>query len=296
VRSLLLLIVFFLLQGAIAVGIALIRQAAGRDPIPDAEGMLLLFALTVPPLLLVTWGFLRVFDRRGLASLGARWPVGGRRAVLRQALMVPLVVLALFGAWLALLALLPNTTVRSAGTDGGLTGPAGSLRLLVLLAGFLVQGGVEEWLIRGYTYHALRERWRRSVAILASSLLFALLHGLNPDVSAVALINTFLAGVILALLVERSRSLWSAVLAHGVWNFAISSLVSLPVSGVLFPHLLTVSVKGPALLTGDGFGPEGSAVLTLLALPLVAALGFRLPPPATPPKPEIQPEHSAVPS
>jgi hypothetical protein len=99
--------------------------------------------------------------------------------------------------------------------------------------------------------------------------------------------------------VERSRSLWSAVLAHGVWNFAISSLVSLPVSGVLFPHLLTVSVQGPALLTGDGFGPEGSVVLTLLALPLVAALGYRLPPPAppaTPPQPEIQPEHNAVPS
>jgi hypothetical protein len=40
-------------------------------------------------------------------------------------------------------------------------------------------------------------------------------------------------------------------------------------------------------------------VLTLLALPLVAALAWRLPPPAPrlgAPKPEIQPEHSAVPS
>jgi membrane protease YdiL (CAAX protease family) len=225
--------------------------------------------------------------------------VGGPRAALRQAVTVPAVVFALFGAWLALLELLPETAVRSAGTKGGLTGPTGALHLLALLAGFLLQGGVEEWLIRGYTYHALRERWRRSVAILASSALFAVLHGLNPDVSAIALINTFLAGVILNLLVERSRSLWSAVLAHGVWNFTISSLVSLPVSGVLFPHLLSVSVQGPPLLTGGGFGPEGSAVLTLLALPLVAALAFRLPPPAPPnvlPKAEIQPEHSAVPS
>ena len=76
---------------------------------------------------------------------------------------------------------------------------------------------------------------------------------------------------------ERSGSLWSATLAHGVWNFAVSCLVSLPVSGVRFPHLLALSVDGPALFTGGGFGPEGSLLLSLLALAVAVALGRRLP-------------------
>jgi membrane protease YdiL (CAAX protease family) len=157
-----------------------------------------------------------------------------------------------------------------------MAGPAGALHLALLLAGFLVQGGVEEWLVRGYIYHALRQRWRRSLAVLASALLFAALHGLNPDVSAAGLLNTFLVGLILTFLVERSGSLWSATLAHGVWNFAISSLISLPVSGVRLPHLLALSVDGPALLTGGAFGPEGSLLLSLLAAAVALALGLRL--------------------
>jgi membrane protease YdiL (CAAX protease family) len=153
-----------------------------------------------------------------------------------------------------------------------MAGLPGALHLALLLAGFLVQGGVEEWLVRGYIYHALRQRWRRGTAVLASALLFAALHGLNPEFSPAGLLNTFLAGVILALLVERTGSLWSAVLAHGVWNFAVSSLISMPVSGIRLPHLLALSIEGPPLLTGGGFGPEGSLLLSLLALAVAALL------------------------
>jgi membrane protease YdiL (CAAX protease family) len=269
------LLAFLVIQTLAAVAVAAVRYAIGLDPIPSGEWLLLVFALTAPPLVLVTVGFLRFLDRRGLASLGARWPVGGRRQALRQAAVVPLAVLGFLGLWLLLIAALPSTAVRVAGWSGEMAGPLGALHLLLLLAGFLVQGGVEEWLVRGYIYHALRQRWRRGAAVLASSFLFAALHGANPDFSPVALLNTFLAGVIFALLVERSGSLWSALLAHGVWNFATSSLVSLPVSGVRLPHLLALTVDGPALLTGGGFGPEGSLLLALLAVPVAAALALR---------------------
>ena len=126
--------------------------------------------------------------------------------------------------------------------------------------------------MRGYVYHALRERWRPFVAALASSVLFALLHATNPDISAAALVNVVLAGLVLAALVERSGSLWGATVAHGVWNFAVSCLASLPVSGFSLFHLLNVTVKGDERVTGGGFGPEGSLALTALGLPLAAFL------------------------
>ncbi|HEY0783368.1 MAG TPA: CPBP family intramembrane glutamic endopeptidase, partial [Thermoanaerobaculia bacterium] len=84
--------------------------------------------------------------------------------------------------------------------------------------------------------------------------------------------NTFLIGVILALLVERSGSLWGATLAHGVWNFAVACLVSVPVSGINIFHLLDVTPVGPARLTGGPYGPEASVVVTAIALPVVGLL------------------------
>jgi hypothetical protein len=126
--------------------------------------------------------------------------------------------------------------------------------------------------MRGYVYRTLRERWPAWAAALSSSLLFALLHLMNPGFSWLALANIALAGLALSALAERTGSLWSPAIAHGVWNFAVACLLSLPVSGVSLFHLLRVATAGNPELTGGGFGPEGSAVLTLLGAGLAAYL------------------------
>lgn len=130
--------------------------------------------------------------------------------------------------------------------------------------------------MRGYIYHALRERWRPWAAALASSVLFSLLHAFNPAVSAIALVNIILAGLVLAALVEYDGSLWGATVAHGAWNFTISCIASLPVSGIPVFHLLKVTVTGDPRVSGGAFGPEGSAVLTVMGLALAALLWWRV--------------------
>jgi membrane protease YdiL (CAAX protease family) len=184
------------------------------------------------------------------------------------------------GLWLALVLALPASlaAVQYAGISPDLSrGPAWwplppYLLLPVLLAAFVLQGGLEELIIRGYIYHTLRDRWRPWISALGSSLLFALLHLGNPDVSASALLNIVLAGMVLAALVERTGSLWSATLAHGAWNFAVACLLSVPVSGVRIFHLLSVTITGEPGLTGDGFGPEGSWLLTAIGVALTVFL------------------------
>jgi hypothetical protein len=171
--------------------------------------------------------------------------------------------------------------IRFGGLSAGFSAPSWwplppALLLVLLLVLFFIQGGIEEWVVRGYIYRALKERWRPFWAALASSVLFSLLHALNPSVSAIALLNIILAGLILAALVERSGSLWGAAVAHGFWNFAVACLLSLPVSGFRLFHLLDVSTPGDDRLTGGAFGPEGSLALTLLGLGLAAVLWRRL--------------------
>ncbi len=294
-RVALYLVTFLVIQGLVSAGVTGMAFLLGKERLGlagflrSSEAILLIFALGALPVVGVTQLFVRFLDRRTLASLGVRWPMDGgsgrrgRRTPLRELVTLPLGVLALLGSWLlALLALPPGLAVvrfqglsrdMAAGRAWWPLPPALLFPVLLLL--FVLQGGVEELVVRGYVYHALRERWRPVVAALASSILFALLHAANPDVSAAALINIVLAGLVLSALVERSGSLWGATVAHGVWNFAVSCLLSLPVSGFSLFHLLKVAVSGDERVTGGGFGPEGSLALTALGLPLATFLWWR---------------------
>ncbi len=83
---------------------------------------------------------------------------------------------------------------------------------------FMVGGVVpfaEELLFRGLFYAWLRERRGVTTAVVVSSLLFSLLHGILWLAPAL-----FVVGMILALVYEKSGSLWVAVLVHGLFNSA----------------------------------------------------------------------------
>jgi len=280
------LVAFVLVQVALALLLKALASLA-PDSVFRAEGLasapeilLGFIALQAPLVVGVTYVFVRFIDHGRLASIGLRWPAGGRRAALRQLAVSPLCALGLIGLWAGLIRALPNRlaalrigSVSDSYWNGRSWWPLPPALLLALLfVLFVIQGGVEALVMRGYVYHALRERWRPAVAAVPASLLFALFHLLNPDFSILALVNIFLAGMVLAALVERTGSLWSATLAHGAWNFALSCLLSLPVSGIRIFHLLDVYTSGNQRLTGGGFGPEGSFVLTLLGAPLAFAL------------------------
>jgi membrane protease YdiL (CAAX protease family) len=86
--------------------------------------------------------------------------------------------------------------------------------LLILVAVTVPVAIGEETFFRGYAYRLLRARFGVAAGIATSALLFALVHGLEPG----AWLPVLPIGVVLALLVERSGSLWPAVTAHGVVN------------------------------------------------------------------------------
>lgn len=91
-----------------------------------------------------------------------------------------------------------------------------SLAVMLLLAGLAVPLA-EEMLYRGVVFSSLR-RYGPVVAALGSSVVFGLLH-----LSPVVIIVAFLLGLVNAVLVERTGSLWPAVASHVVFN--VSALV-----------------------------------------------------------------------
>lgn len=241
------------------------------------EGTLFVAAVAAPLLVPLTAAFTCGLDRRPLSSIGARWPAGGPRAALRNGAWAVLGTLAFLGLWIAIVAAMATVRVHGLAAEvvtgpGWWPGVPAWLPLVLFFAGFLLQSSGEEWMLRGYAFHVLAERWRWWIAALASASIFAVLHAGNPDASWPALVNTALIGFLYAEVVRRTGSLLEVALSHGVWNFTLGCIASLPVSGTRAFNLLDVSVAGPELLTGGAYGPEGSLLLTAMLVPLL--LGF----------------------
>ncbi|HEY9148455.1 MAG TPA: CPBP family intramembrane glutamic endopeptidase [Gammaproteobacteria bacterium] len=71
----------------------------------------------------------------------------------------------------------------------------------------------EELLFRGFLLHRWAARWGMSAAIIASSLLFGIMH---PDP-----LGATLFGVGMCLLYLHTRSLWVPIIAHAINNFTV---------------------------------------------------------------------------
>jgi len=137
------------------------------------------------------------------------------------------------------------------------------------LAIFGVAAAAEEAVFRGYPFQVLVQAIGPVAATLLGSGAFAVAHAANPNVNVFALLNIFLAGVLLSAAYLRTRSLWFATAVHTGWNWSMASLFDLPVSGleVFDTPLYEPVLASPDWVGGGAFGPEGG---------LIGAAGFGL--------------------
>lgn len=149
--------------------------------------------------------------------------------------------------------------------------PAVLTALGTLLITFILVGWQEELLVRGYWMQNIAEGLNVSWAVFLTSVLFGLLHMLNPNATWFGGIGTALAGIIMAYAYLATRRLWLPIGLHIGWNFFEGPVFGFPVSGLDTFKLIQINVSGPELVTGGAFGPEAGLVL-LVGL----ALGFLL--------------------
>jgi membrane protease YdiL (CAAX protease family) len=131
-------------------------------------------------------------------------------------------------SWLVILVLAAWSTVI------GIRSPKGRFDLEALIYLAIMPGLNEELVYRGYLLGLLNKFMPKRVNIfgawmgwgaLATSLLFALLHGfqfqgnLSLHLDIIALENSFISGLIFTWLRERTGSLVMPVIAHGLEDF-----------------------------------------------------------------------------
>lgn len=260
-----------------AGGIVVLQVAAAL--VAGGEGFLFLFlgsVATALALLLASWLLMERLEGRPVAALGLPLDRLTVPACLRGFGLGVLLMAAVVG-----LLAVSGSLRWVADPDAPLAVGSLAASLVGLTAFYFVAGFAEELLLRGYPLQALAEKTGGTVAIVATSVVFAALHYFNPGIrpdanglgatQGLALLNIGLAGGILGLAYWRTFSLWFATGVHAGWNWLMGFAADLPVSGIEpsvqgYAFFDTpgwdVVVDGPALWTGGAVGPEGGLAVT----------------------------------
>jgi uncharacterized protein len=160
----------------------------------------------------------------------------------------------------------------------------------VQLLAFLLVGLVEEYIFRGYLQFTLMRGLIRTgnliprphargiafwITSFLTSALFLVAHSFKDGEDKLGLFQIFVFGVVLAVSLWRTGSLWWGIGFHMAWDWAQSFLYGVPDSGDLMQgRLFATHPLGNPLLSGGTVGPEGSAFSIPILLLVIVVLFF----------------------
>lgn len=267
-------LIFVILSQLAVIPVLLgMRAIYGRDRLTDEgsliggsafisgfwESMLLIGSFLLIYVFIGLW--LRFFEKRPFWTLGYEL----KNAAMQYGRGI-LIGMLMFGGAVGLLAM--TRTIAFEKGDPSQQGLAALGGVFIVLVGWVIQGGAEEVLFRGWMLPVVGARYRPWIGLLISSLLFAFLHGLNPGLSALAIVNLVLFGVFAGLFAMREGSIWGISALHSVWNWVQGNFFGFEVSGTNASGgtLLNLMETGQDWLTGGVFGPEGGLAVTIVLL------------------------------
>lgn len=86
--------------------------------------------------------------------------------------------------------------------------------LLLTTLLFVIVSISEEVLMCGYILKNLMTSFNKYVGLIVSSLLFSLMHGINPNVDWLSMLNLFLADILVGASYIYTRNLWFPIALH----------------------------------------------------------------------------------
>ncbi len=247
------------LAGLFAFGVAALSVGSRGDAVAwlGSTGpgpMLLQAGVTLASTALFTWligirtlGLSLVDLRYQIGHRGSGFVAGGVAGALAAGTALAIAALVGGAEW-----------IRDEGTPVDYLQAATTTTLILAPAAFS-----EEVLFRGLPLVLLASALGRGTAVVLVSIVFALAHFANPNVTMLGIGNIALAGIFLGLAFYAPGGIWTAWGAHLGWNAMLAALDT-PVSGVPFRIPFVDYEPGdPAWLTGGRFGPEGGLCSTL---------------------------------
>lgn len=203
------------------------------------------------PLALFTFIFRKYLDEESIMSLG--FSIKGRGIDWLAGLLVAVVIIVVGSLILQVLGYVE------------ITRQAASFKVLILnFLLFVVVAITEEVSMRGYVLNNLLSVMNKYVALAITAVLFALMHGINPNLTWLSMLNLFLAGLILGATYIFTKNLWFPISLHLFWNFLQGPILGYNVSGQTTESMFLAIPKGNPTISGGEFGFEGSIVCSVL--------------------------------
>ena len=150
--------------------------------------------------------------------------------------------------------------------------------VLAIIPFWILQGGTEELVTRGWLFPAVSAKSNIFIGILISSALFGALHLFNPGVTVLSIVNIILNGIFACFLMLKYDNMWVLAGMHGAWNFVQGNIYGIQVSGQgASTSILNYSSQSSVdLLSGGAFGAEGSIFATIVLIGCTAYLYWSL--------------------
>ena len=108
----------------------------------------------------------------------------------------------------------------------------GGVGIITWIAAVIMAPIVEELTFRGFMYTRLKQGMPKWIAIIVSSLAFGIVHG-----NVIQGIYTFVFGLSLVWLYERTKSIWPCILFHMSFNLVGAVMSTWPVVGEKLDNL-----------------------------------------------------------
>lgn len=153
------------------------------------------------------------------------------------------------------------------------------LSFLLLLGGFIIQGGAEEVLCRGLVFHSLQEKCSLKTAFIISTCLFILPHvsGLfvgGAVYGVIGVINLILISAVFSGLTMYFKNVWAAWGVHSFWNALLYGMFGLNLSGnqgqsraIFYFHNAKKNIWN-----GGEYGIEASLITSFVLLGCLAVM------------------------
>ncbi len=256
------LMMMVVVPGLVLIPSFLAGWVPGDDQQISNPGLFYVLAVSFGALSLAVFAWVKWIEKRSLVSMGWRF----ERAKAR------------YGRGFAIGLGLNVDSIALIGLAGGyevgawspaLASPMALVWIFLFLIGFVIQGGTEEVLTRGWLMSTFASRWGWPAAVGVTSVMFSLMHFGNEGgyINWVAMTNIVLIGIFFGLYAVREKSLMGVCAAHASWNWIMGVGFGLNVSATKIDvaPLLVELEQIPTvdeMITGGSFGPEGSLIVS----------------------------------
>ncbi len=261
---------FMLSQIATCVGIVIYLSASVLSITDQSDGfrfefnltnglidknLVLIMLFTEIFMILIFMLYARFKENRSLSSLG-----------IVKAKMIPSYLIGILGAAVSMITATAVCLITRAFTIEKTD--CSILYFFLYAFGWIIQGLAEEVMCRGFLMTSIARRYSLKTAVIANSIVFAVLHVLNPSgITVLAFVNLFLYGVFASMMFIYSENIWLCAGFHTVWNMIQGNVLGIPVSGIRVPSLFAINMnENLSLINGGAFGLEGGLCVTAILI------------------------------